>query len=168
MKRIITLVITAALLLSLAACKKDKVDLQEPVMFYYCNEEISYNSSNGVIREEMREGAGHHGDIQLLLNDYLCGPVSSDLYSLVPEETRLLSCDIVGNKVTLEFNASFAELSGIQLSTACSCIVMTLNAYAGIDTVHFRAANSQLENQNELILRISDLVFMDSVSEKEG
>ena len=168
MKRLMSILLAVVILISLSACNRTDDSLQEPVKFYYCNEEISYNSVSGVICEELREGAAYHGELEKLLKDYLSGPVSSDLYSLLPSGTELISCSVSGSKTALTFSAEFADLSGVQLSTACSCIVLTLHAYAGIETVQFRVRDGQLENQDSLIIHISDIVLMDNAAQKEG
>lgn len=167
MRRILTFLCTVTLLLSLCACGRDRAELKEPVEFYFCNKEIVYHSPTGVVCSEAREGAGYTGELAALLRDYLKGPVSSDLYSMIPNGTSLLSCEEKQNSVILEFSPQFAQLSGIKLSIACSCIVMTVHAYTGMETVHFRVEGSLLDNKSEMIVHLSDIVFMDT-SVKKG
>ena len=97
---------------------------------------------------------------------YLLGPLSDNLESPLPYAVKLVSFDQLGDSVYLTLSREFSTLSGIRLTTACSCIVMTLNAFADVKQVCFRVASGQLDNKDELIMTISDIVLMDNTLEK--
>lgn len=164
-KRILTWLCLLAFLF-LCACGKKDAELQVPVNFYYCNEEISYNSSFGVIRPEAREAEDFYEDASKLFSVYLDGPVSAELVSPLPAGTGLVSLEFKEDTAHLTLTQEFATLSGVKLSTACSCIVMTLSEYAGISQVHFYVKDGLIDNRESLVVNNSDIVLMDHVEQK--
>ena len=77
----------------LCACSAKKDELQEPVHFYYTNTEISFNSDDGVLAKEIREGAGFHSNLSAFLHAYLRGPVSPDMESIIPTSANIIKSD---------------------------------------------------------------------------
>ena len=161
MKKLNVLICFILSLVVLWGCTGKKEDFEEPVQYYYCNEEIFYNSSSGVIQAETREGAGLHDNLTAFLHSYLHGPESSDLYTLIPSDVYLASCALDGNEVTVVLSAQFAKLSGVELSTACSALLLSVHDYTGADTLRLRAKDSQLDGQDEILLRLDDVVLLD-------
>lgn len=165
MRRVSILLLCIAFTLSLCSCKKKVTEVQEPAEFFYCHES-AYKTDEGVIGSEIREAVRFNGNLELLMQAYLLGPLSDDLESPLPYAVKLVSFDQLGDSVYLTLSREFSTLSGIRLTTACSCIVMTLNAFADVKQVCFRVASGQLDNKDELIMTISDIVLMDNTFEK--
>lgn len=167
MKRFTAMILCILWMLSLCACEQKQDEIQEPVNFYYCKEEISYQSVNGVIEAEICEGVNHRGDVESMLSAYLQGPYSPAYIAPFPANTELLSIQFLDGEAYLTFNDAFAQLTGMKLSTACSCITLTLAEYTDVETVRFTAATQQLDNKDEIVLKVSDIVLLDTV-EMEG
>ena len=161
MKKSFILLLCIVLIFSLCACRQKHTDFQEPVNFYYCADEVSYNTSDAVIGMQVHEGVDFHTDPEKMLKSYLRGPKSNDYTSLIPNGTALISYDVIGDVCYLKFSDEFAQLSGIRLSTACSCIVLTLNDYSGVETVSFSTQTQQLDNKDELVISASDIILLD-------
>ncbi len=166
MKKAVLLLLTVALLFSVCACVKKSEEVKEPVNFYYCNEDIFYHSPDGVIRSEVREAADFAGQPQALIRAYLSGPVSDDLLSPFPDGTRLISFSVTDGTAYITFSKEITALSGVQLSTACSCITLTLVEFTPITAVHIRADDGLLDNKEEVVLNAGDIVLMDELSQK--
>ena len=162
MKKQIFIVCCLLIACIFCACKKNDIEIQEPVNFYYCNEEISYQSASGVIGTEVRDAIAYGGDLQKLLKDYLKGPQSSDLYLPLPENTSFKALKISENVAYITFSDEIASLSGIRLTTACSCIAMTICEYTAITEVCIQAQSEQLENKDMVVIRPSELVLIDN------
>ena len=165
MKRL-TALILCVLLIALCACGNQKSDLVQPGNFYYCSEEISYNSLGGVIQAEVREMKNFHNNAEAMLDAYLLGPHGSEYVTPVPAHTELISLKITDGDAYLMLSDEFAQISGMQLSTACACIAMTLSEYADVDTLHFSVETKQLDNKDEVILCVSDIVLLDAENAK--
>lgn len=162
MKKICILICCVLILHMLGACSAQKEELQEPVNFYYFNKEIAYNTDSGVICAEVREGSGFSGNLEEMLDVYLSGPGSNTLYSLIPSDTHLIACEIENNQVHVVFDKEFAQLSGIDLSLACSAILLTVRDYAGAEALVVSAKNAQLNEKDQFKISIDDIVLMDT------
>jgi len=163
MKKMISLLACVIILFSLCACGQENEDIQQPVNFYYCSEKISYNSPTGVMKPEIREGIAFQDKAQMLLREYLQGPRTPELVSPIPNGTKLTSFQISDNSAYIELSSDFASISGIKLSTACCCIAMTVSEYTGCGTVYFRVEDGQLDNKDEIVLRVSDIIVIDEL-----
>lgn len=153
--------------LLLCACSgKDPVYLK-PVNFYYCNQTVSYNSPTALISPEVRESAGFENDIIKFMEEYLEGPVSDELKMMIPAGTTLCAASVQDNMLILDFSHEFANLTGIDLTTSCVCIVKSLHEFAGIETVVFQADSSLLDEKDSFILSMEDIVTMDTVTMEE-
>ena len=71
MKKKLLVLVCGLILLALFGCQKDKAEFHEPVHFYYCNNAVSFNSAEGVIRSEIREGEHFSSVAEKMLREYL-------------------------------------------------------------------------------------------------
>ena len=167
MKKICAMLCCVLLLQMLCACGEKKAEYQKPVAFYYCAKEISYNTVSGVLQAETREGVGFHGNLDAFLKSYLSGPESSQLQSLIPADARLVSCDMDGDVVSIEFSEQFAKLTGIKLTTACSAILMSVHEFNDAQALRIRVKGAKLDDKDEFVLTMDDIVLMDTVTVNE-
>lgn len=161
MKKICLLLCHIMLFQLFVGCSGKEDNIQQPVNFYYINKEIMYNTTEGVIGSEIREGAKFM-DFDDLLRVYLEGPASSHLHSLLPNGTSLLSCAIEDKTAQILLSSQFSELSGIKLTTVCSAILLTARDYADVQTIYVRAEGSRLDGKEEFVLSLDELVLMDT------
>ena len=161
MKKIAVVFLCMSVILSLCACSQRESKIAEPVNFYYCKEEIVYHSASGVIEAEMHEGADFQNDAERMLRAYLQGPHANDNVLLLPDQTNLISLQIVNDRAYVKFTDMYSQLSGIKLTTACSCIAMTLHDYTGVKEVFFSTENELLDNKENFVIRVEDLVWQD-------
>lgn len=167
MKRLCLLLSCFLILQMLCACGGSNQEVREPVRFYYCNKEISYNSPSGIIKSEIREGIKFQGDLSELLRVYLQGPATPYLQTLIPNDVEFVSCMMSDSCVSITFSNEFSKLTGVKLSTACSAILMTVHGYTGIQTIQIRAEGSQLDEKDEVVLTMDDIVLMDTMVMEE-
>lgn len=161
MRKFIVLFLCVIVLLSLCGCKHKDSEPVDPVKFYYCKEEITYNSAAGVIQPEIHEGINFHNDAETMLRAYLKGPYSNDNVSLMPMQTDLVSIQIEDGRAYVTLTDAYSQLSGIKLTMSSSCIAMTLYDYAGVTEVYFSTENERLDNKVNFIIRVEDLVWLD-------
>lgn len=162
MKKLCILICLSLVLQMLGGCSRKEEDFQEPVNFYYCNNEVAYNSATGVIHPEIREGAGFYGSLTAFLQAYLLGPKNSDLYTLIPSDVYLVSCEISDNTATIVLSKSVEKLSGIDLVTACSALLLSVYEYAGITTISVSAKDGRLDDKDQFVLSMDDIVLIDA------
>ena len=163
MKKICMLISCLLLIQMLCACVGKKDDFKDPVNFFFCSKEISYNSPTGVIYPEIREGAGFHGNLAAMLRAYFYGPNRDDLKRPVPAEVYMVSCEQNGNIVTIVMCSQFSKVTGVDLSTTCSALLMTVHDFTGADTIKISAKDAQLDDKNEIILSLNDIILIDAV-----
>lgn len=149
-----------------AGCSHNDDEIQQPVNLYYINKEISYNSPEGVICYEIREGAQLHNLFDLLCA-YLDGPVSSHLQSFISNGVTVQSCFVENDTAYIHFSSQFSELSGIKLITACSALLLTAHDYCDVQSVCIQAESSKLDDKDEFILSLDEIVLMDLVTSEE-
>ena len=165
MKKLSLLICCALLVQLFCSCATKKEDFVEPINFYYCNSNIAYNSTTGVIQAEVRESAGFHGNLLAFLRAYLQGPANSELKRFIPPDVSIVSCQIEADRVNLVLSSQFSNLSGIELTTACSALLMTIHDYTGVQTLQISAKDAHLDDKNEIILTIDDVVLIDTVEQ---
>lgn len=166
MKKTVLLIFAALFGILLLGCGKDSTEFVEPANFYYLQHEISYNSSSGVICPEVVDVAEYGADPMKILNAYLIGPKSQDLISPIPTGVRIQSCSIQGQEALLTLSREFSVLSGVKLSSACSCIALTLGEFADIETVHFQIDEELLDGKEQITIVISDIILLDDALQK--
>lgn len=150
MKRILALILCAALVFPLFGCARQ--ELQYPGNFYYRRFEIAYGTEDGVIAAEERELAGISGDLDALFDAYFSGPESSGLESPFPRDTQVVSWEIGEETLELTMNDSFGAMSGVELSIACACIARTFLELAPVTQVRFRLSEGLLGGEQSITL----------------
>ena len=148
----------------LTACGRNAEDYQMPVRYYFNNKEISYNTQAGVIQAEIREGADLHGNLTAFLHSYLRGPASSDFKRIIPADVYLVSCEVKDDSAEIVFSNQFAELTGIELVSACSALMMSVNAFTEVDTLCISAKNALIDEKEVYIISMDDIVLSDIVA----
>lgn len=166
MKKRLLVLVCGLILLTLCGCQKKKTEFHKPVRFYYCNNAVSFNSSEGVIRSEIREAEHFSSDPEKMLREYLLGPQSEELVSPIPPSTQLVSFELQADSARITLSKPFADLNGIKLSTACSCIVKTLAEYVPITEVQIYAEDSLIDNKDFIVITVADIVLADLVEQK--
>ena len=167
MKRMISLLLSLALLLCLPACAHHVDAPKEPVQFYYPRhtDQLQYGDPQGVITHELREAAGYTDRYSYLLNLYLRGPVTQGLRDPFPNGISVISLETAGNSAELVLSDSFAQLSGMDLTVACACLTLTLHSLTGIERLTVTTQGQQLEPEGKIVMRLSDILFMDNSTE---
>lgn len=165
MKKLSLLICCALLMQMICSCAVKQEDFIEPVNFYYANSDITYNSPVGVIQPEAREGSAFRGDLLPFLGAYLQGPTSSELKRLIPADVYIVSCQVESDSVNLVMSSQFSNLSGIKLTAACSALLMTIHDYTGVQALKISAKDAQLDDKREILLRMDDIVFIDTAEQ---
>lgn len=164
MKKWISLLLTAALLLCLFGCGNDQI--QDPGSFYYRRTEAQFSGSDGIIAPEVREMKSLRGDIDAILRSYLSGPQSPGLESPFPRDTEILSWKSIGTSLHLNFSDTFAQLSGVDLTLACACIAKTCLELTDATIIRIRANGALLNGSTYVVMDEENLNLMDDSLDK--
>lgn len=160
MKRILISLIVATILLS--GCNTTAEKVNDPVNFYYCTKSIAYNSADGVISHEVREAAELRDEHMDLLHVYLQGPTSEHLASPFPNDTDIMSVEVLNGVCSVTLTEHFAVLTGIDLTVACTCLSMTVMELTGTQIVEIKSFQNELDGQKSITMNRDNLLFMDN------
>lgn len=167
MKKTLSLLACLGLLLSLASCAQQSSAVPEvPFAYYYRTAEVGYSGEDGVIRSELRDVAGHEGDLHWIIRDYLKGPQSPDLISPFPKETEALTCKIEDGTLFLQVDKSFANMTGIELSLAASCIAATCFGLEEVEAVSIYVSTGLLDGKPSIRISRDTLLLRDSGADR--
>ena len=165
MKQTILIILVCSLILGLCACSNENTKIEEPVKFYYCTVKDAENQEQKqeAILAEVRE-TNHYKreDLEGILNLYFKGPLSDNLQSLFPANTRIVNIIHNENAVFITLNEDFANLTGIDLSLACACIGLTVFDYTNVQILSIEAENNLLDNKSSITLLRENLLLNDN------
>ncbi len=155
MKRIVCLLLMFCLLF--AGCQYQETKMQAPGNFYYLRTE----GAQAVIGSESRETFGHEGDFFYLLAQYLHGPQSDSLRSILPSGTALMEAEVEGDLLTLTFSDDLARLTGLDLTLGCACLTLTCLDLFPVEQVRIQAQEETLDGERYIQMDESCLVLVD-------
>ena len=165
MKKLILFLLAIAFCLSAFGCKNRAANYDAPATFYYLQNQEALDLSEHVIRGETRETVHLNADLSQILNLYFEGPISVSNYSPFPSGLSVIRLSQEEDKVYLTLNKVFAQLEGLDLSVASTCISMTLFELTGCNSVEL-SAEGTLSNGEESIVISQDLLYLLDLSHK--
>ena len=93
--------------------------------------------------------------VPALMEALLTGPSQdSELVSLIPPGTGLVSWSVAGRIAYVELSDGYAQLSGIDRTIADYCVTLTLSQISGVDRVALSAGDG-----GSRVLRTGDVIF---------
>lgn len=158
MRKIAIILLAMCLVLSMAACAAKEQPL-EPVSFYYCKAELSYDGADSLIASEQRESAGRR--LETLLEEYFSGPEAPQFLETFPADTALVSFSQDDSGVLIVLSDPFAKLTGMELTIACCCITMTVMELTGAPAVTVRAQTAMLDSMPQITMDKNTLLLVD-------
>lgn len=162
MKRVIVVMMLILFLFSLLGCRTRNSDFIEPVNFYYCNNLDSKEDFENVFVAEVREGAGFADNRPALLSLYLSGPQDDHLVSPFPAGTTIISVKKDGDSLQIVFSDHLAQLTGLQLTLATTCISMTALELYSCSQIQLCCKEALLDGKALLRMSSDDLVLTDN------
>ena len=166
MKRLTCFVLAAVAIFSLSACNQSNVDFENPVNFYYIypTEQISFNSSEGVIGYEIREAKSFVDNLQKLLDIYLKGPESNTMQSPFPANVHIDTIELQDNVLLITLSPEFTKLTGLDLTIACACLSMTVLELVECDAVKINVFDELLDGNNSITMTRESILLLDAAS----
>lgn len=152
----------ALALLFLWGCTPHPEVPKDPVAFYYPRAELAYSGDDAVIAPEQREALGLREEPQTLLAQYLLGPQNPELRNPFPQGTALARLNCSGKTASVTLSEEFAGLEGLDLRLACACLVRTVTAITGCETVRLSASGANLAGRKWLTLTADTLLLSDN------
>lgn len=163
-KKLICLLFSLSLILSLCACSESKP--KDPGHFYYRWVQTDYVGSEGIIAPEVRELAGIKTNLNQLLTLYFQGPESDTLEMPFPRDTKAVNWSFSGQVLCIELNETFASLSGIELSVACGCITKTFLELTDAAAVQISVQDRLLGGEHSITMARDTMLLVDDAIDK--
>jgi len=160
MKRTIAVILCICILIWLVGCTGN-TKLKTPVTFYYCHSEIDHQNSRDVFGTERREGDHLAEDFVGLLNEYLKGPDSDNLYNPFPEGSTIINAEQEGNVLTLHLSVQFDRLQQEKLTLALSCLVQTVFEYTSVPVLLVIPSTTFIDGSNYKTFTPDSFIYSD-------
>ena len=161
MKRFLSILMLLSLLFSLAACKRENEPILKPANFYYRNSDITFGAEDGLISPYVAETKDLDGKIIDILNLYVKGPYESTHKHTFPLGTTVLRCNVKGDTTFIEVSNEFANLTGIDLTIACTCLAKTVIELTGSDKVTISASDVPLGGNTSITISRGNVLLKD-------
>jgi germination protein M len=142
MKLRLCLALTAFLMLS--ACSSTAN--QEEIQIYYA---VS-NGGSSLSALDSESWQGSEADVEHIFRALCQSPESSQLYSLIPQNTTLQSWKLKNGKLSLDLSGEYATLSGVQLTIANYCIALSMTQLDQVEAVSITADGEPMTQQEWL------------------
>ena len=161
MKKILSFLLFFILVGTMFGCHQPEQPLKSPVKFYYPVNSRHLKENDTIIKSELREGAGYEKDLLAFTDRYVNGPQSGELISIFPEDCYPVSVCRNGDIITVYMSSSFAKLTGIDLTLACTCLSMTLMDFVDAQTVTICVKDTRLDGQRSIVMTRDSFSLLD-------
>ena len=155
MKRMILLLLCLSILLS--ACTVPQAGTGD--VFYYPSSGTEQIGS--FFCPEPRE-LPEHAELTQLLELYCEGPVTPGLEHSLPADAKIHSSSVEDGVLNLHFGPELAQISGVELTVAASCLAQTFLERCGAHTLVLTAEGALLNGETALRLSLADLNLRDN------
>lgn len=162
MKRWFCLLIATIISISGFGCTGKNTEIMKPINVFYCRNEVSYNTEDGVLFPETREFSGFEHNMVGFLNRYLDGPQSKHLYSPFPAGSKILELKQDHDDVRVVLSRDFSLLSGYELTICCACISRTVLELTNSQNVYLHIDGEQENDSAVLVMSRDNLLLMDT------
>lgn len=159
MKKCTLLLLALTLLLGIVGCRQRSEEIQEPVNFYYLTDLTTQDDFDQVIMTEVRESSGYTTDE--LLDLYLAGPICEGTTNPFPEGLSVVYLRRQGTKSIIILSEQLLQLSGLDLTLACSCLASTMFELYGCQSVEIIVNGHLLDGKTSVVIDREDLVLYD-------
>ena len=159
MKRLTSIFLLIAMVFGLFGCQAGEA--AATCTFYYCRTEPVFSGTDGIIAPEHRQLTVDVDHPEALLELYLRGPESRDLESPLPAGCAVPGWRLTEDTLFLHFSQELAQLDGMELTLAASCLARTFLELTGAGKLVLTADGRLLNGENSLILTRDQLILRD-------
>lgn len=158
MKKSLLCFVVIVCLLVLCGCSGSGSPEDRTADFYYIQSDIDLENPQSVIITENRD-AGPMQDLTALLNLYLQGPLDDSLRSPFPVGTTLVRIEEHSNYLEVTLSPRLANLTGIELTLACSCIAKTCMGLTDAPEIRISADQTTLDGASYIAITADSLLL---------
>jgi spore germination protein GerM len=159
MKRLTAIILLLTLCAGLLGCQTQEDHTS--CTFYYFRSDPKFSGINGVIAPEQRQLPGGENDLDVLLELYLQGPAHQNLENPLPDNCPVPNWELSDGTLFLSFSQELAQLTGMDLTLAASCLARTFLELTGAETLVLTADGKLLNGEAALVLSRDQLILRD-------
>ncbi len=166
MRRGILFLLCAALAWQLCACASSQAGSggEDSYVLYFCRKDLSAVQGGDALGGESVEiqNSGAMETVDLageLMRRLFNGPDDEALESPFPPGAQFLSCGLSGTRMVVDVSASYATLSGVELTLADYCITLTLTQISDISSVEITVLGEPLAYREQQIFTADDVLL---------
>lgn len=160
-RRIMALFLLVPLILLTGCHVEMQNESGESVRFYYLVTDARLETGEGPADWELFDIQGHETDYEWILANYFAGPSTEGLTAPFPKTTSLISVEVLDGVAYVNASKELAQLTGIDVTIACSCITMTCLQLEGIESVVIRADGWDLNGRHMVSMNADSLILED-------
>ena len=160
MRRRIAPILIIVLLFSLCGCQH-RASSTDTVSFFYRTETIDFNTHKSIIQEEKISKQNLPDNLQQLLELYLSGPQTEDLYCPIPQTVSVQNVQRTDNSINVLLSTNFSQLNGIDLSVACVCLGKTLLSCTDVQMIKIQAESAKLDGEPSVVITPESVLILD-------
>lgn len=161
MRKILCILLAVCCCMGLFACKKQEEIPEDSVTVYYKREKPVFGAADGVIAATYLDAAGYRDDPAHLLEKYLSANPGEGFVSPFPSGVVLVSYKMEGLTAKVVLSDTIAQLSGMELTMALTCLTHTVMSMSGCREVIISAATEQLDGENFVTLSQDSFLLLD-------
>ena len=168
MKRLLLILLALAMAAAILGCSINDSDILEPVEFYYRLVLDENQVADMVIASEIREAAGHSGDLNYLLSQYLHGPLDETLTAPFPKGCKLQRITWDQDTLCVTLDSAITALKNMDRTLACACIAKTCFSLTEIGQVRIVAPGTENTDPLDMTIGRDDLLLRDTTAPTEN
>lgn len=165
MRRGMCILLSALLLLPLAACRGEG-QTEGWAIYYAVGAEDGYGQA--AVHSEVWTDAPEPCTAEDLFVRLLVPPEDDGLYSVFPEDVALLSWTLEDGLLGLDLSEPYGELSGISLTLANYCIVLTVSQLEEVSRVAITVEGQKLPEGEEGPFAPTDVLLSGEIRDPEA
>lgn len=162
MRRLLCIALILCCLFGIVGCAADPAIPEDSVTVYYQREKATYGAADSVIGATYLDAEGRGDDYVFLLNKYFRTIPGGGFVSVFPREVVLMSFKLEGLTATVILSDKIADLSGMELTIALTCLTQTVMSLTGCHEVIISAYSKQLDGQKFITLNRDRYLLVDN------
>ena len=161
MKRILCLFLILCSFAGICGCASEQKPPENSVKVYYERDVHVYGASDGVIAPYYLDATGHEQDYSYLVDRYLRTNPGEGFAPTFPNDLYLAKFKLEGLTAKVVLSDRIADLTGMDLTIALTCLAHTVMSITGCQEVIVRALSRQLDGQNFITLNRDSYLLID-------
>ena len=161
MKKLFCIFLVLSCLLGLTACMQSNEQPEPTVTVFYKRAVPTYGQPDSVIAATELLSSGRENDIPYIIRKYLASTPTDGFVSPFSKEINLISFKLEGLTAKVVLSNEIAELSGMELTIALTCLTQTVMSLTDCEEVIISANTRRLDGQNFITLSRDSYLLVD-------